>query len=340
MPSFATEQILRVTPSDSEAAFSRTPRRTTLSRPSVPLPTRDGVGPSHVVLPNGSWSTITDCLVALFPHVSAVEWSRRMDGGEVVDEHGVAVRPERGFVPNLRLYYYRSPSDEPHIPFDEVILFQDEHIVVADKPHFLPVAPSGRFLHETLLVRLKRSLAIDSLVPIHRIDAGTAGVVIFSVQARDRGAYQQLFRERAVEKCYEAVAAVNPSLSFPLMYQSRLEQDAHFMKTREVAGESNASTRIELIQHVPDRPNCAHYRLFPSTGRKHQLRVQCAALGIPIVSDPIYPVFEPPRTASTPDDYARPLQLLARSIEFLDPVTGSFRKFESSRRLEWASAPV
>ena len=168
----------------------------------TPLPTRDGVGPSCVALPEGTWATITDFLVERFAHQPRAVWLERMGKGEVVDEHGLAVTPERPYQSRIRVYYYRGLAHEPRIPFDEVLLFQDEHLAVVDKPHFLPVVPSGGYLQETVLVRLKRKLGLDDIVPIHRIDRDTAGIVMFSLQPRTRGSYHALFRKHAVRKTY------------------------------------------------------------------------------------------------------------------------------------------
>ncbi|MES2098294.1 MAG: pseudouridine synthase [Pseudomonadota bacterium] len=298
------------------------------ARRALPLLTRDGVGPSCVALPPGPWATISECLVARFPAVAAEVWARRIAAREVVDEHGVPVTPTRPHQPQLRVYYYRSLVDEPRVPFDEVVLFQDAHIVVADKPHFLPVTPSGDHLHETLLVRLKRKLGIDTLAPVHRIDRETAGLVLFSIDPATRGAYQRVFADRAVTKAYECVAAWRADLALPLSRHSRLVDDPnHFMRMCEVAGEPNAHTDVRLIERHGDR---ARYGLAPLTGKRHQLRVHCAALGIPIAGDRIYPELLPPNT----DDPARPLQLLARNLAFVDPITGESRRFASELRLQ------
>ncbi len=304
----------------------------TPAKPSAPLATRGGVGPSRTVLPVGPWNTIFDCLVEQFPSVAASEWNRRISAGEVMDERGVAVTQHRLHEANLGVFYYRSIEVEDPIPFEEQVLFQDEHLVVADKPHFLPVIPSGRFVQETLLVRLKKRLGIDALVPIHRIDSGTAGIVVFCIQDSQRDAYQALFRQREVEKSYEAVGRANASLKLPMTYESRMVQDEHFMRMREetAKGDPNSLTHIELMEA---RGEHALYRLRPVTGRKHQLRVHCAALGIPILNDPMYPIMQPKPSDDARRDYSKPLQLLARSVEFRDPITGAARKFVSKRDL-------
>jgi tRNA pseudouridine32 synthase/23S rRNA pseudouridine746 synthase len=298
-----------------------------MTSPRLPLPTRDGVGPSCVGLPSGPWPTIAEFLVERFPAIPRETWAARIAAREVVDEHGLPVTAERRYQAPLRVYYYRSLDAEVRIPFDEQVLFRDDQLVVADKPPFLPVTPTGKYLQESLLVRLKRSLKLDDLVPLHRIDRSTAGLVLFSVQPETRGAYQAMFPERRIAKHYEAVVPWREGVSsVPEVYRSRLVDDDHFMRVKETAGEPNSETRIEVRQ---THGGHALLKLSPVTGRKHQLRVHCMALGLPIVNDPIYPVLLPEDS----DDFDKPLQLLARSVEFIDPVSGEVRRFESPRRL-------
>ena len=294
--------------------------------PNHGLPTRNGVGPSCVGLPAGAWLTITDFLVERFPAITRNEWLQRMANHLVVDEFGVLVTAERSYPSHMRIYYYRAVEEEQRIPFDEVILYQDEHLIVADKPHFLPVTPSGHFLQETLLVRLKNRLDIDTLIPIHRIDRETAGLVLFSVQPDERNAYQALFRHHAVTKHYEAMAPWRDDLTFPLTRKSRIVEDVPFFRQREVAGEPNSETHIDVVETNGSR---ARYALSPVTGKKHQLRVHMNALGLPILNDRMYP----PVAVTPGDDYASPLQLLAKSIAFDDPVTGQKRYFQSQLAL-------
>ena len=294
-----------------------------VKRPKV-LPTRDGVGASCVALLAGPWPTIAAFLVQRFPAVSAATWAARIDAGEVVDEHGLQVTAQRPHRPGLRVYYYRSVDGEARIPFEETVLFQDALLVVVDKPPFLSVTPGGNHLQETLLVRLKRRLGLDDLVPLHRLDRETAGVIAFSVEPATRGAYVQLFAQRQVVKHYEAIVPWRGDMALPLTHCSRIGPDAHFMRMAEVPGEPNAETRIELLDVQGGR---ARLRLLPVTGRKHQLRVQCAALGMPIVNDAIYPLLR----AHGSDDFARPLRLIARGLAFRDPFSGAPRHFVSPR---------
>jgi tRNA pseudouridine32 synthase/23S rRNA pseudouridine746 synthase len=292
------------------------------------LPILAGVSPSCVSLPGGDWPTFTDFLVQRFPDIPRAVWLERMAAGAVVDEFGEAVTPERAYRGHMRLYYYRSLPPETRIPFEEELLFQDGHLVVVDKPHFLPVTPSGHYLQETLLVRLKNRLGLDGLSPIHRIDRETAGIVLFSVRPQERAAYQDLFRQRTVDKVYEAIAPWRDDLVFPQVRRSRIVEGQPFFRQAEVDGAPNSETVIELLE---TRGPLARYRLRPVTGKKHQLRVHMDALGLPIVNDRVYPPLDP-----TPeDDYNFPLQLLAQGISFDDPFTGQRRQFNSKRRLNF-----
>ena len=294
--------------------------------PAAPLPMRDGVAPSYLYLPEGKWPDLITFMVARFPDVTEASWRERMARKEVVDGDGKALAPHSPFKRGLRIFYYRELEAETPIPFKEEILFMDQHLVVVDKPHFLPMIPTGRFLHETLLVRLKKTLGEAALTPIHRLDRETAGVVIFSRNEGSRGAYQSMFQKRVIEKEYEALAPRLHGRDFPFTYRSRMVDGDKFFIMKEAAGEPNSETIIDVIEH---RADATLYRLFPHTGRKHQLRLHLASLGVPILNDAFYPVALPCKQ----DDVSRPLKLLARAISFIDPLSGDWRAFRSGRSL-------
>jgi tRNA pseudouridine32 synthase/23S rRNA pseudouridine746 synthase len=292
-----------------------------------PLPVRDGVGPSLLWLPEGAWKDMQTFLADWFADVAAATWQARMDKGEVVDQHGRCLQPDSPFKRGICMFYYREIEAETPIPFAEQVLFRDEHILVADKPHFLPVIPGGRFLHETLLVRLKKKFSLEHLVPLHRLDRETAGVVLFSHNPASRGAYNALFREHAMEKVYEALAPVNARLQFPMTYRSCIVKGTPFFRMQEVAGEPNAETWIDLLEQ---RGGIGRYQLRPVSGKQHQLRVHMAALGVPIQNDGVYPDVLP----SKGDDVSQPLKLLAKTIAFDDPISGQARSFTSAQTLK------
>ena len=293
---------------------------------SAPLPFIEGVGPSCQWLPAGPWKTVIDFFKDQYPQVDATTWNARMAKGLVMDENGRRVDSKTAFRVGACIFYYREVENEKPIPFGEQVLYQDDHILVADKPHFLPVIPSGKFLHETLLVRLRKQRATEALVPVHRLDRETAGVVLFSLNPKTRGHYTSLFRNRKVRKIYEALAPTLKDSSVPTTRRSRIVQGEPFFRMKEAPGEANSETRISVISNLGD---LTLYQLLPLTGRKHQLRLHLAALGIPIVNDKLYPALTP----SDDSDFSRPLKLLAKSISFQDPLTGRQHYFESGRRL-------
>lgn len=291
------------------------------------MPLAEDAVASTLQLPRGQWLTLLDGLCAHFPRIGREQWLDRFARHRVLDEDRRALSANAPYLVGRTIFYFREVVDEPAIPFEETLVHVDAHLVVADKPHFLPVAPAGRHVRETLLTRLVARLGIKELVPLHRIDRGTAGLVLFSADPQSRGAYQDLFRLRRIEKRYEAVAPALPGCVFPLLRETRLAQSEPFFRMQEVAGEANARTRIEVLATEGE---WWRYALFPVSGRKHQLRVHMAALGAPIRNDAYYPGLAAP----APDDYTRPLQLLARGLSFVDPLSGLERAFESRRELE------
>jgi tRNA pseudouridine32 synthase / 23S rRNA pseudouridine746 synthase len=282
----------------------------------LPLPPRDGLGPARLRVRGGP---LGDELLTRFgPEVAA-----KAIAGEVVDQHGVVLDPATVLPVGASVYLYRDLRDEVPVPFDIPVLYQDEDIVVVDKPHFLATMPRGRHVAQTALVRMRRKLGLPELSPAHRLDRLTAGVLLFTARRELRGAYQTMFARGAVHKTYVARAAANPHVTLPRVVQSRIVKRRGHLQAVEEPGEPNAETLVESISAD------GVYRLTPRTGRTHQLRVHMASLGMPIYGDPLYP-----NVISVPDDdFTQPLQLLAQRIEFQDPVSGALRRFVSSRRL-------
>ncbi|MER5887612.1 RluA family pseudouridine synthase [Streptomyces sp. NPDC001941] len=296
-------------------------------KPPSPLPQRDGIDPVRLRLPEGDWRSVREHLVERFGGalgVAVVEAMLR--DGRFVGDDGAAVRGDEAYAAGRALWYHRDfPAEQP-VPFGIGVVHRDERILVVDKPHFLATMPRGRHVTETALARLRRELDLPALQPAHRLDRLTAGLVMFVVEPRYRGAYQGLFRDRLVGKEYEAVAPYDPSLALPVTVRSRIVKERGVLAAYEEEGEPNSESRIELLEH---RGGLGRYRLRPATGRTHQLRVHMNRLGVPILYDPLFPVV----LDDGPEDFQRPLQLLARALEFTDPVTGRPLRFESRLRL-------
>ncbi|WP_369916385.1 pseudouridine synthase [Xanthomonas sp. NCPPB 3005] len=288
--------------------------------------------PSRLQLPPGAWPTLLDGLCARFPQVPRGHWLDRFARGRVQDRHGRPLPASLPYRVGLEVRYFREVADEAPIAGVERIVHADAHLVVADKPHGLPVTPSGRYVRETLLARLVARLGNPALVPLHRLDRATAGLVLFSADPGSRAAYQALFRERRIAKAYQALAPALPGQAFPLLRASRLVRGEPFFRMAEVDGEANSLTRIAVLD-APDGP-LWRYALAPVTGRKHQLRVHMAALGAPILGDALYPQLRAEEEGGTPDV----LQLLACGLAFDDPLSGQARSFASAQTLVWPSA--
>lgn len=314
-----------------------------------PLPVKDGVGPTRLRIPeSGPWSTIAEYVVERFDHLDADGLLRRFDAGEIVGADGRPIGRDAALGAHPFLWYHRDLPAEDPVPFREEILHVDDDLVVIDKPHFLPTTPSGRYLRESALVRLRVRLGNPDLTPIHRLDRGTAGLVMFSARPSTRGAYQSLFEQRRVSKVYEAVSALPPGWdpdvpalggrAVPLVYRNHIESRRGQLRVVvDDARDPNSETAVRVHAAGSSTSGRAvlHTVLRPRTGRMHQLRVHLAALGVGILGDRRYPDLLP----EAPDDHDLPLQLLAGELEFTDPLSGEARRFATRRTLSEAPAP-
>jgi tRNA pseudouridine32 synthase/23S rRNA pseudouridine746 synthase len=292
-----------------------------------PLPPRHGLDAARLRLPDtGTWTTLRDHLVERLPRVGAERIEQMLREERIVDRDG-PLGPDTPFLPGSFVWFHRDLPVEVEVPFDLPVLHRDDALLVVDKPHFLATIPRGRHVLQTALVRLRHELGLPALSPAHRLDRATAGVLMFVIRPELRGAYQTLFRDRRIRKTYAAVAPVDPALKLPRTVVDRIVKERGVIAAHAVPGPPNAQTRVELLE---TRGGLGRYRLTPFTGRTHQLRLHMAGLGVPILHDDIYPVLR-----ETPDgDFSRPLQLLASTLEFTDPLTGAQRHFASRRSLQ------
>ena len=291
-------------------------------KPSSPLPQRNGLDAARLKLPpDGPWLSLRDHLVSRLPRVEVSRIEEMLREERIWDVSG-PLGIDTPFVPDSYIWFHRDLPVEVPVPFSVGVVYQDDDIVVADKPHFLATIPRGQHIMQTALVRLRDSLGLPDLSPAHRLDRVTAGLVLFVVRREVRGRYQTMFRDRVVQKEYEAIAPVDPALSLPRVVRSRIMKERGTITAFEVDGEPNAETHVSLVEQ---RDGLGRYRLKPLTGRTHQLRLHMSGLGLPIVNDDFYPVLrERPL-----DDFSSPLQLLARTLSFVDPLSGVERSFTS-----------
>lgn len=315
-----------------------------------PLPVRDGVNATRLRLPEeGPWDTALDYMMHRWGHIDPQGIEDRFDAGEIVGEGGIPLDRTTPLQRHTFIWYYRTLPPETRIPVELNILHQDEHLLVVDKPHFLPTTPGGTYIQESALVRLRNQLQLSDLVPMHRLDRMTAGILLLSTNPDSRGKYQVLFEKRQVQKEYECVSAAEPApgypaVDFPVVVRNRMTKSRSYLLAAVIEGEPNAETRIERLRTfaspapagrataVTAAPRRALYRLEPHSGKTHQLRVHMASLGLGIVNDAFYPAL----LDKAPDDYAKPLQLLARGVRFVDPISGSPVEYRSQLELSEA----
>jgi len=300
--------------------------------PRSPLPQRNGLDAAWVRTPGAGpqgappWATMREFLNERLPAKALV--NQRLDAGEFIDKDGRAWEGEDEYRPHQFVWFHRPLLPETPVPFPIGMLEVNDRFVVIDKPHFMATTPRGRHVQESALVKLRLSLDLPDLAPAHRLDRLTAGVLLFTAAREFRGAYAGVFQSHSALKTYEALAPFDPTLEFPRRLIGRIEKQRDSMQAALVPGEPNAETFVELVE---TRGGHARYRLHPTTGKTHQLRVQMAALGLPIVGDSLYPtVFDIP-----PDDFTNPLQLVARRLRFTDPVDQTPRDYQSPRELKW-----
>ncbi|VEG12487.1 pseudouridine synthase [Moraxella cuniculi] len=291
---------------------------------------RQGISPSKLYLPKLAQTvpTIFAYLCQKFPHITPDEWRGRFEQGLVLHE-GKVLTQDSPYQHGLTISYYRQLACETIVPFAHRIICENDELLVVDKPHFLTVAPAGRYVQQTLLTRLKAQTGNANISPVHRLDRETAGVILFAKTPKARTTYQKLFANHAIDKCYHAIAPASEQHHFPLSLALPLERGEPFYTMKVGQGEPNTHTLIEPLQISRDGKWCK-YQLRPTTGKLHQLRVHMNYLGLAICHDSFYPVVR----HRADDDFSKPLQLLAKRLSFVDPITGEMMRFESEFELD------
>lgn len=287
--------------------------------------------PSKLSLPqtNPGVATVLEYLIIKFPYIDAHIWRQRIADGKVHRHDGSLITPQSPFQAQQRIYYYKEVENEPIVPFKETIIFQDQHILVAYKPHFLAVIPGGMYVNECLQNRLRQSTGIEALQALHRLDRVTAGLVLFSVNPNTRHRYHHLFETRQIHKTYQAIAKISNGenlIGQQWDIKNRIERSKPRFCMRVTGGEANSHSVIRCLQQSAQQ---ALFELNPITGKTHQLRLHMQALGWPILNDKYYPQLQP----LSADNYSAPLQLLAKDLKFIDPVTEKPRHFSCDRNL-------
>lgn len=353
--------------------------------PRSPLPPREGISATALRAPGGKAThaknhlpvpdSIGQWLESEFPEAAPDSRRALLTDGDMRDEAGLPVTWDDPVIPGGFYFFHRPVPPEERIPFDVGIVFEDEDLLVVDKPHFLASTPNGRFVRECVVTRLRVDLGQPDLVAIHRLDRITAGLLVLSKRPETRGRYQRLFQDRRVSKTYRALApAPPPELEFPLVRESCLVKPVGGRQVLEAAGEPNAVSRIRLVRTIGARglspsgtrvdtdgagpPRRRGTDSAPSEwagdgdeGPPRRMDAVAEYELSPVTGKthqlrvhmnalglPILgdPVY-PVDLAPDPYDFSSPLQLLAAEIAFDDPLTGLSRRFESGLELDPAA---
>ena len=358
-------------------------RRTHRRLLTPPLAQKNGIDPIQLILPlveelpaelapsntapnntapnNTAPTTIADYLIARFYPNDPQIIHARFNTGEVRLDDGTILTGDSPYMPGERIWYFRELADEPQLPSDMPVLYEDEHVLAIDKPHFLPTTPRGSYIAQTALTKLRVREQNPLLIPIHRLDRPTAGVLLFAKTVEARRPFQMMFQHRQVSKTYRAVAPVpaDAAAAEQALSAEGLQVRSHIQKIRdqlqvqqlseqECAAqgvEPNTLTTVKILRtFTPSaqavegwraEPNreWALYDLAPHTGKTHQLRAHLNMLSAPILGDVLYPQVLP----DAPDRPEYPLQLLAYSLHFEHPITGERVDLYSGRSLTAAS---
>lgn len=308
--------------------------------PRSPLPPRHALGAAWARTPDrvpgeaAAWRTLGEWLRERLP--DRVDVDGLLAEGRFVHHDGTTVLPDEPYRPHTFVWFHRDLRDEPVVPGAIEVLHRDERLVVVDKPPFLSTIPRGQHVAQSVVARLRDELDLAELSPAHRLDRVTSGVLVLTTERRWRGAYQEMFARRAVHKTYRAVAGYRPDLELPVVVRNHLAKASGELRASIVEeAPVNAETRV-VLERVLGESGLAEYRLEPTTGRTHQLRMHLSGLGIPIEGDPLYPEV----LDVAVDDFSTPLQLLAAELSFTDPVDGTERSFASRRTLPLTPEPV
>jgi 23S rRNA pseudouridine1911/1915/1917 synthase len=264
-----------------------------------------------------------------YRHSSEAVWRERMARGEII-RRGKPAAPDDRLTAGDVLVWRRPPWEEPPVPTAIPVLYEDESVLVVDKPAGLPVLPDGGYLENTLVFLLRGHAAADAPpVPVHRLGRGTSGVIVLARSATVREHLCAQFRRATAEagravlrKSYRALTSAVPGLP-----------DA--IEIRQPIGPVPCARLGTVHAASPaGRPACSRCRILARrggtllweieliTGRPHQIRIHLASIGAPLLGDPFYGPGGVPR----PDSDALPgdigYTLRACALRFVHPRTG------------------
>jgi len=275
--------------------------------------------------------------------------------GRVTLNHEIA-KPSRLLRTGDKVYVLSVKKEEPEVDFNYKILYEDESILVVDKPGNLPVHPSGRYFFNTLLTQLQvvNENEVDQEKKfhiVHRVDRETSGVLVMAKTKEAAASLVDQFTKRQTEKEYLAIVRGvlkkdTYSINAALAKDPRAEISIK-MHVVELGADGNplyvpkqemmpASTEIEVIERLK---GYSIVRCKPHTGRQHQIRVHLDHIGYPIIGDKLYGapadlflknIMKTISLEVAPGYFLSRHALHAAKLRLKHPATGKMMQFESS----------
>jgi 23S rRNA pseudouridine1911/1915/1917 synthase len=230
--------------------------------------------------------TALEYLATSRTHSTASQWTERFDRGEIAIE-GARAHPATLLLAGHTIVWHRPPWDEPEVPTQFAIVYEDDSLVAVNKPSGLPTMPAGGFLEHTLMHLLRQRFPEAS--PLHRLGRCTSGLVLFARTHAAAAVLSKAWRDHEVKKTYRALSVGVPA-------RDRLEIDAAIgpvphPQLGSVHAASAAGKPSRSVATVLERgENRTLFSVDIASGRPHQIRIHLACAGHPLVGDPLYEV--------------------------------------------------
>jgi UPF0176 protein len=278
--------------------------------------------------------SVLDTFCRLVGHLPVGYWEAECRAGNLLDSRHQQLGAGHPVHAGERLLHRLPQTIEPAINGDVTVLYEDEALIVLNKPAPLPMHPGGRYTRNTLQQILNTIYRPQKPKPAHRLDANTTGLVVVARSRHFAGRLQGQFADGRVGKVYLVRVQGHPPED-RFQCEAPIGRQVLAAGTREVddAAGSTANTQFSVLRRLPDGTSLLEAR--PLTGRTNQIRIHCAFLGLPVVGETAYGAqeTEPRQTLQMGD---RPLCLHAWQISFSHPVSGEAMNFTAPPPA-WAS---
>ena len=292
---------------------------------SVPLENRR---PINVAARYDRW-TLGDLLADQFPQIPCEEWARRGAEARFISYGGKPRGMSHIVSAGERILQIFPPEVEPEVAKDIRIVWDDEAVVVIEKPAPLPMHASGRYHRNTLQHLLNQVYEPKYLRAVHRLDANTRGLVLFARTRRFCNLLQRQFLEGRVEKIYRARVQGYPNWDEKTC-ESAISAEPIGPGARMVDEDGlSARTDFRVIERLADGTTLLQALL--GSGRTNQIRIHLWEMHLPIVGDPTYLPGGKMGDKQTLDLGDAPMELEAWKLSFTHPLTGERMRFENTK---------